>query len=62
MDSSVQVIINNNFYRYIKLNISSLIILLLILLIGVAFLTLLERKILRYIQMHKGLNKVSIIF
>jgi NADH-ubiquinone oxidoreductase chain 1 len=43
------------------LNILSLIILVLILLIGVAFLTLLERKILRYVQIRKGPNKVGII-
>jgi len=46
---------------YIMLNILSLIILVLILLIGVAFLTLLERKILRYVQIRKGPNKVGII-
>lgn len=43
------------------LNILSLIILLIILLIGVAFLTLLERKILRYVQIRKGPNKVGVI-
>nr|QNV12033.1 NADH dehydrogenase subunit 1 [Lasius niger] len=51
----------NNFGMYMMLNILSLIILVLILLLGVAFLTLLERKILSYVQMRKGPNKVGII-
>lgn len=38
-----------------------MVILLLIILVGVAFLTLLERKILRYIQIRKGPNKVGFI-
>nr|YP_009905737.1 NADH dehydrogenase subunit 1 [Nylanderia flavipes]QGW36355.1 NADH dehydrogenase subunit 1 [Nylanderia flavipes] len=52
---------NSNFYIYMGLNLVSLVIMLLIVLIGVAFLTLLERKILSYIQIRKGPNKVGII-
>lgn len=59
---NIQVIlVNKNFYIYLGLNMLRLVFILLIILIGVAFLTLLERKILRYIQIRKGPNKVGII-
>nr|AXS65790.1 NADH dehydrogenase subunit 1 [Cucujoidea sp. 22 KM-2017] len=46
-------------YMNMKINLIILVILIIMVLISVAFLTLMERKVLGYIQIRKGPNKVG---
>nr|YP_010034074.1 NADH dehydrogenase subunit 1 [Colobopsis nipponica]QOW83442.1 NADH dehydrogenase subunit 1 [Colobopsis nipponica] len=51
----------NYMFMYVMLNLINMVFLIMILLVGIAFLTLLERKVLGYIQGRKGPNKVGVM-
>jgi len=46
---------------YLVTNVSSNILIIVFALVGVAYLTILKRKVLRYIQYRKGPNKVGFL-
>lgn len=49
------------YLRYIKLNVMSWVLIILVILVSIAFITLFERKILGFIQQRKGPNKVGVV-
>jgi hypothetical protein len=54
-------LIDQRVSNYLLLNVFRIIIIILFLIVGVAYLTIFERKVLRYLQFRKGPNKVGFI-